>query len=82
MGTDIRRMIAAERRELADLLSGLPPQAWDAPSLCAGWRVREVVAHLTLPYRHSGPRVLAGLVTTRGNFDRLADRLARRDTAR
>ncbi|GLW20613.1 hypothetical protein Mame01_06560 [Microbispora amethystogenes] len=81
MGTDIRRLIAAERRELADLLSGLPPRAWDAPSLCAGWRVREVVAHLTLPYRHSGPRVLAGLVAARGNFDRLADRLARRDTA-
>ncbi|MEU7877781.1 maleylpyruvate isomerase family mycothiol-dependent enzyme [Microbispora bryophytorum] len=81
MDTDIRQQIAAERRDLADLLSELPPHAWDAPSLCAGWRVREVVAHMTMPYRHSGPHVLAGLVRARGNFDRLADRLARRDAA-
>ncbi|WP_182906755.1 maleylpyruvate isomerase family mycothiol-dependent enzyme [Microbispora sp. H13382] len=81
MDTDVRRQIAAERRELADLLGELPPQSWDAPSLCAGWRVREVVAHMTSPYRRSGLSVLAGLVRARGNFDRLADRLARGDAA-
>lgn len=81
MGTDIRQQIAAERRELADLLSGLAPQAWDAPSLCAGWRVREVIAHITMPYRYSTLKVLAGIVGARGNFDRLADRYARRDAA-
>ncbi|WP_432924155.1 maleylpyruvate isomerase family mycothiol-dependent enzyme [Microbispora sp. CA-135349] len=81
METEMRQRIAAERRELADLLSELPPRSWDAPSLCAGWRVREVVAHMTMPYRHSGLSVLAGLVRARGNFDRLADRLAREDAA-
>jgi uncharacterized protein (TIGR03083 family) len=73
--------IAAERRELAALLAGLEPPQWDVPSLCAGWRVREVVAHLTMPYRYSLPQFLLGMVRARGNFDRMADRSARRDTA-
>lgn len=49
MGTtanDITAAIAAERRELADLFDALTPAQWKAPSLCAGWRVREVVAHM------------------------------------
>lgn len=36
----------AERADLLELLQGLTPQQWEAPSLCAGWRVRDVVAHL------------------------------------
>lgn len=35
-----------ERADLADLLATLTPPQWDAPSLCAGWRVRDVVAHM------------------------------------
>lgn len=41
-------MVAAERRSLADLLDGLPADGWETPSLCAGWRVRDVASHLTL----------------------------------
>lgn len=71
----------AERRRLADLLATLTPDQWAAPSLCYGWRVREVVAHLTMPYRHSGLRVLRGVLAARGRFDVFADRIARADTA-
>lgn len=70
-----------ERHALADLLTGLPPEGWDAPTLCAGWRVREVVAHVTMAYRYSVPQVLAGIVRARGSFHRMADRAARRDAA-
>ncbi|PXY22485.1 maleylpyruvate isomerase family mycothiol-dependent enzyme [Prauserella muralis] len=80
-GTDIRTHVAAQRHELADLLADLPESTWDTPSLCAGWRVREVVAHLVLPFRYSMPRFLASLLRARGNFDRMADRCARRDAA-
>lgn len=73
--------IRAERRALADLLTGLSLQEWDSPTLCVGWRVREVVAHITMAYRYSLPRVLAGVVRARGNFNRMADRAARRDAA-
>jgi uncharacterized protein (TIGR03083 family) len=36
----------AERSDLADLLRTLTPEQWEAPTLCASWRVRDVVAHM------------------------------------
>ena len=77
--TDITRLIAGERRELAAVLAGLPAQSWDSPTLCAGWRVREVVAHITMPFRYRPPRFAAEMIRSRGNFNRMADRCARRD---
>jgi uncharacterized protein (TIGR03083 family) len=79
--TDIRVAVAGERTDLADLLAGLPEEDWDRPTLCAGWRVRELVAHITMPYRLSTPGFLLGMIRARGNFDRLADRRARQDAA-
>jgi len=76
---DLMPMIAAERRAFADVLLGLAEPDWDAPSLCAGWRVREVVAHMTMPFRYSPPRFLAELARSRGNFTAMSDRVARRD---
>lgn len=78
----LARETAAERERLADLYAGLTPGQWSAPSLCAGWRVREVLAHVTMPYRHSGLRILGGIAAARGNFNRFADRIARQDTDR
>ena len=80
-GTDLSEKITAERRDLADLLSGLPAHSWDAPTLCAGWRVREVVAHMTMPFRYSTRQFLTELGKARGNFTRMADRCAKRDAA-
>jgi uncharacterized protein (TIGR03083 family) len=71
--------IATERRELAELLGGLPSSSWDTQTLCAGWRVREVVAHMTMPFRYSTTRFFIEVVKARGNFNRMADRCARRD---
>ena len=42
----LTRLAEAERRDLAGLLADLSVDEWNAASLCAGWRVREVVAHL------------------------------------
>jgi hypothetical protein len=39
-------MIAAERMELLEFLGTLSAKDWLVPSLCEGWRVRDVVAHL------------------------------------
>ena len=77
----IRDMIAAERAELAEVLAGLPAARWDDPTLCAGWRVREVVAHITMPFRYSGRRFAFELARSRGKFNAMADRCARRDAA-
>ena len=77
--TELRASIAAQRLDVADMLSGLPSQSWDAPTLCAGWRVREVVAHMTMPFRYSTRQFLTELGKARGNFNLMADRSARRD---
>jgi uncharacterized protein (TIGR03083 family) len=76
---DLMPTIAAHRRAFGDVLEGLPEADWDAPTLCSGWRVREVVAHMTMPFRYPGPRFLGELLRSRGNFARMADRVARRD---
>jgi uncharacterized protein (TIGR03083 family) len=34
-----------ERREFARFVDELTPHQWDHPTLCEGWRVRDVVAH-------------------------------------
>ncbi|WP_232384961.1 maleylpyruvate isomerase family mycothiol-dependent enzyme [Actinomadura violacea] len=77
----IRAEVAAERREQAGMLAGLRPEQWDAPTLCEGWRVREVIAHTTMPYRTSLPRFLLDMVKAGGRFNLMADRSARRDAA-
>jgi uncharacterized protein (TIGR03083 family) len=35
-----------ERQELLGLLSGLPTEAWLAPTACPGWTVKDLAAHL------------------------------------
>ncbi|GAB1691118.1 maleylpyruvate isomerase family mycothiol-dependent enzyme [Krasilnikovia sp. M28-CT-15] len=67
---DVWQTIDDERRSLADLLDDLSAPEWATPSLCAGWRVREVAAHLTLA--HAGAlSALAWLVRARGDFNRM-----------
>jgi uncharacterized protein (TIGR03083 family) len=39
-------MARAERADLAEFLATCTPQDWEAPSLCAGWSVKDVVAHV------------------------------------
>lgn len=77
--TEVADEVAAELSELADLLAALPAAAWDEPSLCPGWRVREVVAHMTLPMHAAAPVVLLGLLRARMRWDLFADRRARLD---
>ncbi|MGG5258535.1 maleylpyruvate isomerase family mycothiol-dependent enzyme [Phycicoccus avicenniae] len=43
-----------QRTRSADLLEGLTPAQWDHPSLCEGWTVRHVAAHLTLQEQSLG----------------------------
>jgi uncharacterized protein (TIGR03083 family) len=40
--------IDAQRLRTVELLQDLTPAEWDHASLCDGWRVRDVAAHLTL----------------------------------
>jgi uncharacterized protein (TIGR03083 family) len=58
-------MIAAERKDLADLLETLTTDQWGTESLCTGWTVRVVAGHLVGWYRRSLASMIAKVVTTR-----------------
>ena len=45
-GPDTLRLARDERADLADFLDTLTSEPWDGPTLCARWRVRDVVAHV------------------------------------
>jgi len=47
---DVWQHIDEERAWAADLLEGLPEEAWQRPSLCTGWTVRDVGAHLSFAH--------------------------------
>ena len=64
--------ITKERLRLADLLETLTEDEWNHPSLCAGWRVRDVAAHVALAPQAPGPlTMLVEAVRARGSFHRL-----------
>ena len=78
---DIKELIAAQRADLATMLGGLPEEAWDSPTLCERWRVREVVAHMTMPFRYGMEEFMAELGESDGDFTAMSDRVAARDAA-
>src|SRR5690242_4327731 len=79
MEPDILAACTVEELALVDTLAGLTEAQWATPSLCAGWTVREVAAHLCLPAARSKLAVVLGIARARGDFNRAADRFARRD---
>ncbi|MFE9651136.1 maleylpyruvate isomerase family mycothiol-dependent enzyme [Streptomyces sp. NPDC006365] len=76
------QVIDDERAGLADLLASLTEEQWTCPSLCEGWTVREVAAHLSIGPRARLMPILIETVRARGNFNRLVDNTARREAAR
>lgn len=68
--------VAAERHDIVELLTDLSTEEWLAPSLCAGWRVRDVAAHLLVdaPVRELGAvEVLTRMVRWRFDVHRAND---------
>jgi len=47
-----------ERDSIVQTLRSLTPEQWDAPSLCDGWRVRDVAGHMVTGFEMSLPKVL------------------------
>ncbi len=46
MTVDHRRLHDDENADFSALLHELSPEEWEQPSLCEGWRVRDVVGHI------------------------------------
>ena len=57
----------------------LDDDQWTTRSLCDGWTIRDVLAHLILAARPPLRRYVAAMMRARGNFDRANNALAATD---
>ncbi len=73
-------LVATTYAGLADLLE--EADVWDAGSLCAGWRVRHVVAHVSMPLLLTAEQFGAELAAAGGDFGVLSDTVAEREAGR
>lgn len=78
-GADVLPLLGASFASLADALAGVAEGRWAEPSLCTGWSVATVVAHLTMAARYDEAAFAAELATDAYDFATTSDRLALRD---
>lgn len=84
MRVDRERVFAAvanERRRIATLVEGLDDTQLATPSLCAGWDVKTVAAHLGCSVADGLPPAMT-MALRRGSLNRAIDELARRRAQR
>jgi uncharacterized protein (TIGR03083 family) len=72
--SDIWPVVHAERRALADDLTDLTPEQWRTPSLCGGWSVHDVLAHMVATAKETPPRFLAGMIASGFRISRLTEK--------
>ena len=70
MKSDIWPMVHAERAAMIDDLERVDDAQWALPSLCDGWSVHDVVAHMVDTARTTWLGFVIDMVRTRFDFDR------------
>jgi uncharacterized protein (TIGR03083 family) len=71
VASDVWPTIHAERKALAADLDGIPEGAWDTPSMCDGWTVRDVVAHMTAATTLNAPKFFGRLIGSGFSFEKV-----------
>lgn len=83
--TDLQDHVAPTLNALAELLDdtagGSVPDPWAHPSLCEGWTVGHVVAHVTMPARFTPDQYGAEMAAAGGDFGVMSNSVAARDSA-
>ncbi|MCT7656819.1 maleylpyruvate isomerase family mycothiol-dependent enzyme [Mycobacterium deserti] len=74
----IWRHVDDQRARLADLFDTVEAHRWDTPSLCEGWTVRDVAAHLTHSHM-AKPRMALEAVRSGFRFNAMVYRVAVQD---
>lgn len=69
MQNDVWAIVRAERHALIDDLAGLDDAQWEQPSLCDGWTVHDVVAHVIHSARTTRLGFLIEMARAGFNFD-------------
>jgi uncharacterized protein (TIGR03083 family) len=70
-------MIHAERSRVADMLDGLSAEQWTLDTLCAGWNVQMVAAHMMNAGEQSTAKFFRGLLASGLRFNVMMDAQAR-----
>ena len=73
---DIFAAVANERRQVATLIAGLSAAQLATPSLCSGWDVQTVAAHLACSVTHGFSGTMR-MAVRRGSLARAIDEFAR-----
>lgn len=68
--TDVWPIVHTERAALVADLEGLSPEQWGHPSLCSGWSVHDVAAHLVNNARVTPFGIVWAMARARFDFDR------------
>lgn len=74
MRDNIWPMVHAERAALIDDLARVAPERWEEPSLCPGWTVHDVVAHLVNTAQTTRLGFVVGLAAAGFDFHRQNER--------
>lgn len=70
---DVWKLVHAERQLLLDDLADLSGSQWEMSSLCPGWSVHDVLAHIVDAAETGKLSFVWSMVRARGNFDRAND---------
>lgn len=68
---DMWTIVATERGALADDLATLDDAAWDTPSLCEKWTVRDAVAHIIATAEMTPPKFLGKMTANGFDFQKM-----------
>ncbi|WP_308817696.1 maleylpyruvate isomerase family mycothiol-dependent enzyme [Pseudonocardia alni] len=68
--TEVWKLVHSERAALVADLRDVSGVRWDTPSLCPGWTVHDVLAHLVDTARTTRGRFVVGMLRARMDFDR------------
>ena len=63
-----------QRARVADVLAGISETDWATPSLCTGWSVKDVVAHMVSTHLMTPGKFIGGFVTAGFNFHKFSQR--------
>jgi uncharacterized protein (TIGR03083 family) len=67
-------LIHAERAALVETLRSLRPDQWAAPSLCDGWTVQQLAAHIVAGAEQTGLHFAGGMLATGLRFNAMVRR--------
>src|SRR4051794_3397041 len=71
---DMWQAVHAERRALADDLTALDDVKWQTASLCTGWTVHDVLAHMTATAGMTPPKFVLKMASAGFSFPKFANR--------